>query len=92
MFIIVFNQIFQGTKPFYTTLFAEEEEEEEEKENIMQQQATNKQQQQQTRDCFRFPLKELRFLFVFCVCERDRKRTTNRELQCLASTLHTCLI
>jgi len=43
MFIIVFNQIFQGTKPFYTTLFAEEEE----KEKIMQQQATNKQQQQQ---------------------------------------------
>ncbi len=57
MFIIVFNQIFPGTKPFYTTLFAEEEEEEE---KIMQ--------QQQRRDCFRFPLKELRFLFVFCVC------------------------
>jgi len=38
MFIIVFNQIFQGTKPFYTTLFTEEEE----KEKIMQQQATNK--------------------------------------------------
>jgi hypothetical protein len=85
MFIIVFNQIFPGTKPFYTTLFAEEEEEEE---KIMQ-------QQQQRRDCFRSPLKELRFLF-FCVCvretERDRERTANRELQCLASTLQTCLI
>jgi hypothetical protein len=32
----------------------------------------------------------------FCVCvretERDRERTANRELQCLASTLQTCLI
>jgi hypothetical protein len=64
MFIIVFNQIFPGTKPFYTTLFAEEEEE-----KIMQQ------QQQQQRDCFRFPLKELRFLlFCVCVCVRENNK------------------
>jgi hypothetical protein len=81
MFIIVFNQIFPGTKPFYTALFAEEEEEE----KIMQQQATNKQTTTTTKKRFlSFSSQRIEILVCFlCVCERerDRERTTDSELQ-----------